>query len=404
MFKLFRILLTSAVVAILTIPLAVTAASDISSATYSGVVRVSNNSTATSSVATTMTLSSAELISQNYVDAAFTKMALRYSSGADVPFMPSINSTVPWSIWVPSIGANTYLNDIIYFGSSDMSSIKYWFPGSTGGSVTDSASLEHSSNFTDTFSGYIDTTAGSGKYLVQKANAYEVFVSPDVSGNVTARILTTVTETLTPDAAGDTDNGFWVLTGASDWAAVATNDADTTYLAAGAVTANITLSLSNITSGRNVVSANVSTIMVVRNTGFNTYFQPKIRLSGNETLGTQQQAVGGAYTTYVDALNRPGGGTWTTADLNSLQVGIEGANQINGRVTHLYVNVTYIYETPVSATGISSGEHTVMVSENSTHLWISIDGVSSANTTSVAAVPNNSNNYTFVQNNVMPYI
>lgn len=163
-------------------------ASDISTATYQGIITVTNNSTAATNVATVMTLSSSDMISQGWVDSAWTRIAIRDNSGADIPFMPAW-STNPWALWVTSINANTSVNYNLYTGPSDMSATKYYFPGTGGMSVSDNANLEPAGNFSFSWSGYFDTTAGASKNLVSKTNALNVYVSPTVSSNITADIV-----------------------------------------------------------------------------------------------------------------------------------------------------------------------------------------------------------------------
>lgn len=159
-------------------------ASDISGATYSGRITITNNSTAATNVATVMTLSSAEMISQGWIDSNFSNVAIRSTAGADIAFMPSINSTVPWSLWVSSIGANAFLDYILYTGGSDMTSTKYYFPGAAGMTVPDDATLELGDNFTASISGYFDATQADD--LFYKENAYQV--RGDGSGNITVEI------------------------------------------------------------------------------------------------------------------------------------------------------------------------------------------------------------------------
>ena len=133
-------------------------ASDITDAAHSGVIQVSNNGTATTNVATTMTLASQPLIDMGLVEDDFSNVAVRSNSGADVPFMPSVNSTYPWCLWVPSISGESNLNYTFYTGNASLDSDKYYFPGPAGMSVADDPTLELGDNFTIEQTGWIDTT------------------------------------------------------------------------------------------------------------------------------------------------------------------------------------------------------------------------------------------------------
>jgi len=127
------------------------------------------------------------LIAGQYLNATANNTVMRNSSGADVPFMPGYTDANLWSMWVPSIGANSYLTYILYTANSTGGLIRY-FPGAGGMTTTDNASLELSDNFTIEQKGWVDTDAGADKNLVYKENAFKTFVSPTVSGNITASI------------------------------------------------------------------------------------------------------------------------------------------------------------------------------------------------------------------------
>ena len=183
-----RIVLVTMVVILCLVLIAggIAIASDITTATYVGTIRVTNNSTATANVSTVMALSSADLISQVWVDSDFTRVAIRSAAGADVPFMPSINSTIPWSLWVPSIGDTATIDYLFYTGPSDLVSTKYYFPASAGMTVADAPSLELSDNFTLAVSGYLNTDSGKNKNIIYKPNGgLRLAVSENVSGNIT---------------------------------------------------------------------------------------------------------------------------------------------------------------------------------------------------------------------------
>ncbi len=154
-----RILLTVTLLALMLLPAGLVAASDISGALYRVVVTVGNSSTAATNVATVCTLSTPNLITGGYANSTVSNIALRSSSGGDIPFMPGW-STNPMALWVPSIGASSYVQDVLYLANSSGGDIKY-FPGATGMAVSDNASLEPGANYAFDIDGYIDTTASS---------------------------------------------------------------------------------------------------------------------------------------------------------------------------------------------------------------------------------------------------
>lgn len=352
-------------------------ASDISTATYQGGITVSNNSTAASQVSTVMTLSSSELIDQNWTDAAFTRMAIRSSTGADIPFMPAW-STNPWCLWVPYIGADTNMNYILYAGPSDLSSTKYWFPDTAGGTVVDDASLEPSDNFTITASGYFNTDNGTSKYIASKDKAVDLYVSPTVSGNVTADTYQehTTTLTLLPDAAGDYTNIANAVPAVAHYLnvddPVATpDDATTTVWTHAAAQEKDAYNLAAASYNGTVKSINTVTVYFRWIEDTDGIAQPFLRLSGSETAGTPVNTAAG-WTTVSETLTRPGGGSWTEADIDDLQavIGLQGNGGANGgQVTQVYVEINYTHTyigLTTSVTGISSGENIIKVALNDT--------------------------------------
>ena len=169
-------------IALLLVP-GVAIASDITDALYYGNIQVSNNGTTATLVSVNMSLGSENLIDTYGVDTNFDYVAIRNTGGDDVPFMPSINSSYPWCLWVPSINENSSLNDVIYTGQSDLSATKYYFPGDGGMTVSDNTTLELGDNFSIEYSGYIDTNYVD--YVIGKDLSFSI-QTENVSSNITA--------------------------------------------------------------------------------------------------------------------------------------------------------------------------------------------------------------------------
>ena len=184
-----RKLLLILALSLILIPGLVAKASVVSGAYYLTTIRVSNTSTATTLVSTNFTLSTADMITQGMLNASATDAVMRDASGNDVAFMPGW-STNPWVTWVPTIGANSQINQYLYSDNASGGKIRY-FPGLAGMTVSDAANLEPGANFTLTFSSaLLDTTStGAGKDLLYKLGALRVYVSDTTSGNITAWVF-----------------------------------------------------------------------------------------------------------------------------------------------------------------------------------------------------------------------
>ncbi len=186
-------------------------ASDTFDALYTGVIRVSNNSTANTSVSVPFTASSADYITGGFMNSSANNTAIQQSTGVDVTYMPGYGDSNPWVIFVPSIGANAILNDTLYMGGpTAMDSRIRYFPANAGMSVTDNETLELGDNFTVEITGWIDTDNGTDKNLVYKEDAFGLYVSPTVSGTITANITATgVSYTVNDDVWDDVNGDFW---------------------------------------------------------------------------------------------------------------------------------------------------------------------------------------------------
>ena len=248
--------------------------------------------------------------------------------------------------------------------------------------VSDDPSLELGDNFTVEQSGYVDTSAGADKNLVYKQDAFRTYVSG--AGSITSSILGTANATINPDSTGNYTAIANVVGAATHWEAVSDAN-DATYVNTSNTTQekdayNLgTPSFSGISQTINSVTAHFR--YSTSNSTNTVYVQPYLRLSSTETTGTEVSHTGD--TNWQDAseiLVRPGGGTWTVADFADLQVavGLRGSNSTDlyYKISKVYVVIDYDYvNVSVTATGVSSGEHTVKTTYDGAILRILIDGV-----------------------------
>ncbi|KKL23621.1 hypothetical protein LCGC14_2423560, partial [marine sediment metagenome] len=130
--------------AIILIP-TIALASDISNALFFGNIVISNNGTATGNISTNMTLNTDNLIADDFLNASANNTVIRNASGADVKFSPGFGGN-PWALWVPQIGANAFLTNILYTANSTGGEIRY-FPTADGMTISDAAGMEPSDNF-----------------------------------------------------------------------------------------------------------------------------------------------------------------------------------------------------------------------------------------------------------------
>ena len=251
-----RVTISGVLLALLLMPVIVYA-SDISNAKYYGVITISKNGTATTNVATVCDISTPVLIAGNYLNASANNSVIRSSSGVDVNFMPGCNATLPWCLWVPSIGTNAYTSNILYTANSTGGLIRY-FPDTAGANITDDDTLEPRDNFGFEIKGWVDTDYEVDKNLIVKPDAFYVYVSDDEE--ISAAIVGTDNFTQSYQVSHNDDDCRRYWTGAA-WAFEKVTLTYTGY-ANGAASfkagSAFRFNSVNITQGQLILSANVT--------------------------------------------------------------------------------------------------------------------------------------------------
>ncbi len=284
---------------------------------------------------------------------------------------------------IPNLPANGVVQADLYTGYSPEQSSFAIIPGNGGYvTVSDNASMEPGANFTWMQSAFVDTESGASKYLVNKADAFSVYVSPTVSQNITADIeCATQTSTIRPNAAGDaTAISTQFPDSGEHWDKVdeVVADNDTTYirtLNAGSEVDFYNIETPSFT-GTSQSNISVNVTYRFRGTSADTiYCQPRLKLGGNISAGTNQNHSSTSYTTYNEQVSRPGGGSWVASDFESLQVGVmlTGTGIEFSVLTQVYVTVTYTPVLTVTATGVTTGEHSVTARANNAVFELLVD-------------------------------
>jgi len=297
------------------------------------------------------------------------------------------------TLFCANISAGSQVNFDYTLGNSPLSS----FPVIVGygGYVTasDDSSIELGDNFSFEVNGWIDTDNGTNKNLIYKQNAFRLYVSENVSGNITAEIdfLLTTTENITSliTPAMLSHNGL------ADWHAANLTDSDVTNF------------------GFHTDTAGVGSWMLID--------------FGN---GNRQSLTGWRYyvrTNNVNALwdiqYSTDNSSWTTTYTGLDVFGTAGWHSATWSSTGSY-RYWRSYKTDVAAIGdyhteldvesggkkiwlstanMNSKRYKVKVSDNGTHVKLLVDSSEKDSAILSGSVNNSANNWVFLQNNVMPY-
>lgn len=406
--RLFLILLV-----VMMIPSTVVMASDVSGALYSATVRATNTSYTAQRVAVPFTLSTEALIDGHYINSSVNNLAIQDSAGNDMVFMPAPPGSDDFVMYIPQISQNSSVNYRFYTGGSDMSPSISYFPASTGMTTTDASSMEPGDDFEIIIDGYIDTSAGVGKYLVSKDGALSLYVSDNEELTLEVYIDSYIPDTvyLVPNGAGASNTFTGTYADIND--PVGTPDDDSTYINNPdynqTKTGYFATTDPTIPAGSVITSVKVFYRHKVDGIGTSTTY-PRMYLGGNYSEGAGQNPGSSWSSHTVDfTSNRPGGGSWSIADFADLQVGIRNAS-VSGDdkwITQAYIIVDYGYPDTLSLTAadIESGEHEVKIEADGTDLNLYVDDVLE-NTVALAgsSIIDSSADWEYCLNNSVVYL
>jgi len=229
--------------------------------------------------------------------------------------------------------------------------------------------------------GHVDTSAGAvGENLIYKEEAFRTYISgaTDITSSIST-MTTGITKNILPNAAGAYADITTADPAVDHYLNVDDPVASPDAMATVVYTLNATTLYDVYNLEAPALLGDVQTINSVT-----VYFRiatlsgdpaegkakPRLRLGASETTGTEisTSTTQPTFDTFSEVLARPGGGTWTAADLDTLQAGI-GLRSPSGAAwcicTQVYVSINYDYETftSVTATGIDSGEMTVTTTQ-----------------------------------------
>lgn len=372
------------------------ALADTSGAQYKTTVIISNNGTSNVSIAVPFTLNTSSMVAGGMLNPLANDCSILTSDGTPVAFMPG-NTT--WMTYVPSIGSGSQVNQYLYTGNVTGGKLAMFLnPSMTIADNTDD-SMEIGDNGTATYHGWVNVVDGD---IFKKSGALSCNVSS--TGNVSLGIViagTPTTLNLIPNGAGDYTN----ITTASPVVAHYLNVDDPPASPDDGATYVSTVSVAQQKDAYNLeYSATLtdaysinSVVVYFRHagTGANAKAQPFLVLGGVETTGTEIACTGGGtWVTSHETLTRPGGGSWTAADIGSLQVavGIRDADANIVYLTQVYVVVGYTPPTWKSVSvPVSGGEKTITATLDTTNLILNVNGTSNSTALGADLVPDNAN-------------
>lgn len=371
------------VLAVLLLSPTLALASDISGAKFSGVVTVTENSSAETNIATVMTVNTTALQAQGFINATANNTAIQSSSGADIAFMPGYTpGGNPWCLFVPSIGANSQVNDILYTKGVTGGKIA-WFPDAAGGTILDDATIEPSDNFSLELKGCINTSTTGN--LSTKGSDFTLTVS--APGVITAAVNSPVISR--SQTAEDTDLSIYagaiVRAGQRiDGFSGIINQVAIKMLKTGAPTGTIYIRIRRVSDDAILATMGTKDITTVTAAAVEyTFSDTNLNVVTATDIRVLVEFGGGDTSNRLKIRYR-------NADVAA---GEQGTTYVAGYTDQAWDAYYKLYSpVSVSATGQTSGEKTLRVWADGADLHISIDGAEADNTTTVA-VPGNADDW-----------
>jgi hypothetical protein len=389
-------------------------ASTITGALYRGQINVANSSYASANVSVPFTLKTQNLIDSSQILADCSNVAIVTSTGTDIAFMPAPGASgTAWMVFEPNIAQQQTKNYYLYAGGAAMGGKIRYFPGVTGMTAADAASIELGSAFAVDISGFIDTASGSNKYLVYKYGAIDCRVNG--AGTLTANIYSAPGAQITQDT-GTADKEVYSLLWKSQIFTAVTDiwvtGAEVYGEEEGTAPNNFVCSLRNVSggvpSGSDITSGQVvaTTFPAVGAPAYVAiaFAAPVFYAAGSQFAITGHLSAGGDASNNIHwkfasgsdpyaggtlGTSTDGGSTWTSVATDDCRVKVDGIAAVK----------------TVSAAGVATGEHDISISADGTNFELSVDGsVEGSVALSGVSVVNNAGNWTALQNGSVTYL
>ncbi|MDP4279334.1 MAG: choice-of-anchor R domain-containing protein [Dehalococcoides mccartyi] len=382
-------------------------ASTIADAIYQADIRATNASYTATHVSAPFTWSTDSLIDGYYIDSGFTNIALQNSSGQDIPFMPGRGSD-PWIMWIEQIAQNSVLNYSLYTGGETAMGGKLaYFPGTAGMTVADAASLELGNSFEIELSGYIDTSSGTNKVIIDKGGAFIIY--PNNANEVIGIVGSAISISQTSYYSSTASSVY-----SANWYGQTFIPISDTYVnnitlwcqkilsPSGNFNISIYATSGGVPTGAPLAVGAISASTISTTAGAQTfYLNNSVKLNSGITYALAFSCPSGDASNYIKVWSKNSDAYTSGTKCSSSD---SGTSWTAGSFDYYFVLSGYTPAVTLTASGIISGDHSIKIVLAGGTLSLYIDGVLENSAAYVSSIADNPTNWCIAQNGSMPYL
>ena len=340
----------------------------------SGVTIVNDSGSTLTNAPVAIPAQSANLIAQGYMQADAEDSRIATQAGSELRHVAQgmTSDDVAWWVRVPSLADGSSITHVFHTGNSSATLDQEFLLDGSGDTITatDHADLDLTTRLYAQAEFNVQSWPTSETYLLRKQGAYEISLDdPGGVETIYGRVYTSQTATLLPNATGDFENiaNERGCASGSHWDCLQSNDGSTSQVREiDALPDNTLQDAVNVGDFTPTGVTILDVDIVCDIAGPAGAWQVGLRLSG--TTGTLQDAAGGGGDCGgVSNFARPGGGSWTASDLDSVQLVVE-ITEFKDTATSVAFNyaaivVTYADSTEASVTTDETGTALVIDTE-----------------------------------------
>lgn len=357
---------------------------DVSDYHYVSTVTITNSTASDVTTRIIVTVPANTLVSNGYIQSDADDVIGFYGSEEKITCTNLTSNSSSWLMDYVTVPAGSSIMKNIYFGDPSATRDQWWI-GDVDDTVyaADGSSLDMVSSGTVSLNLYLPGTPTSDQTIIGKYGNYrlQVTTTPELKWQVWKR-GDSFSMMLGPNGNGHTIN-LTPVGASSNYQAVQIADGDISYVTNLETSPQwdyYSLIDSDALEGCEIISVTAYVMARALPPTYPGTLTMALYLNGNSTLSSEITLTD-TYTWYSETLSRPGGGSWSRADLDDLELGVKvssGSPSVHiVKITAAFITVSYhsisspytvtvpvVSGTTVPVSASVTGSHLVLIGGN----------------------------------------